>query len=75
MKKQSCDTFVILYKLSEGFSELDLGSEAKRLELGRFPTPAGAFRLELAYRTQMAKERATTPAEGQESPNQVGTVR
>uniref|UniRef100_A0A8L8JXS5 IRS-type PTB domain-containing protein n=1 Tax=Heligmosomoides polygyrus TaxID=6339 RepID=A0A8L8JXS5_HELPZ len=74
VKKQSCDTFVILYKLSEGFSELDLGSEAKRLELGRFPTPAGAFRLELAYRTQMAKERATTPAEGQESPNQLSII-
>ncbi|VDO31313.1 unnamed protein product, partial [Haemonchus placei] len=71
VKKQSCDTFVILYKLFEGFSEIDLGSEAKRLELGRFPTPVGAFRLELAYRTQMAKERGPSPGGGHESPNQV----
>uniref|UniRef100_A0A0K0DEY7 Autophagy-related protein 13 n=1 Tax=Angiostrongylus cantonensis TaxID=6313 RepID=A0A0K0DEY7_ANGCA len=68
VKKQSCDTFVILYRLGEGLSELDLGTEAKRLELGRFPTPAGAFRLEVAYRTQM--ERALSPRDGHESPNQ-----
>ncbi|KAK5971967.1 hypothetical protein GCK32_015880 [Trichostrongylus colubriformis] len=74
VKKQSCDTFVILYKLGEGFSEIDLGSEAKRMELGRFPTPVGAFRLELAYRTQMAKERATSPGEGHESPNQMSII-
>ncbi|VDM63221.1 unnamed protein product [Angiostrongylus costaricensis] len=71
VKKQSCDTFVILYKLGEGLSELDLGTEAKRLELGRFPTPAGAFRLEVAYRTQM--ERALSPRDGHESPNQPAT--
>nr|CDJ87405.1 Protein of unknown function DUF2224 domain containing protein [Haemonchus contortus] len=74
VKKQSCDTFVILYKLFEGFSEIDLGSEAKRLELGRFPTPVGAFRLELAYRTQMAKERGPSPGGGHESPNQMSII-
>ncbi|KAE9418312.1 hypothetical protein Angca_009272 [Angiostrongylus cantonensis] len=72
VKKQSCDTFVILYRLGEGLSELDLGTEAKRLELGRFPTPAGAFRLEVAYRTQM--ERALSPRDGHESPNQMSIV-
>ncbi|KAJ1348694.1 hypothetical protein KIN20_004049 [Parelaphostrongylus tenuis] len=72
VKKQSCDTFVILYRLGEGLSELDLGTEAKRLELGRFPTPAGAFRLEVAYRTQM--ERALSPRDGRESPNQMSMV-
>ncbi|CAJ0599803.1 unnamed protein product [Cylicocyclus nassatus] len=30
-KKQSCDAFVIFYKLGEGASELDLGSETKRI--------------------------------------------
>ncbi|KJH50959.1 HpcH/HpaI aldolase/citrate lyase family protein, partial [Dictyocaulus viviparus] len=72
VKKQSCDTFVILYKLGEGVSELDLGTEAKRLELGRFPTPAGAFKLEVAYRTQM--ERALSPREGHESPLQMSII-
>ncbi|KIH62142.1 hypothetical protein ANCDUO_07580 [Ancylostoma duodenale] len=74
VKKQSCDTFVILYKLGEGASELDLGSEAKRIDLGRFPTPVGAFKLEVAYRTQMAKERALSPREGHESPNQMSII-
>ncbi|EPB67198.1 hypothetical protein ANCCEY_13709 [Ancylostoma ceylanicum] len=74
VKKQSCDTFVILYKLGEGSSELDLGSEAKRIDLGRFPTPVGAFKLEVAYRTQMAKERALSPREGHESPNQMSII-
>ncbi|VDL77630.1 unnamed protein product, partial [Nippostrongylus brasiliensis] len=74
VKKQGEDTFVILYKIGEGPSELDLGSEAKRLELGRFPTPVGAFRLELAYRTQMTKERAMSPGGGHESPNQMSII-
>ncbi|KAK6758160.1 hypothetical protein RB195_015778 [Necator americanus] len=74
VKKQSCDTFVILYKLGEGTSELDLGSEAKRIDLGRFPTPVGAFTLEVAYRTQMAKERTLSPPEGHESPNQMSII-
>uniref|UniRef100_A0A1I7XIP8 PH domain-containing protein n=1 Tax=Heterorhabditis bacteriophora TaxID=37862 RepID=A0A1I7XIP8_HETBA len=73
VKKQSADTFIILYKLCEGQSTIELGSDAKRMELGRFPTPIGAFKLELAYRTQMEVERALTPEVG-ESLNQVGEL-
>ncbi|CAJ0929817.1 unnamed protein product, partial [Mesorhabditis belari] len=60
VKKQGPETFVILYRIAEGASSLDLGSEMKTIRLGSLATQIGTFSLELNYRTRMEIEQKIT---------------
>ncbi|GMS81329.1 hypothetical protein PENTCL1PPCAC_3504 [Pristionchus entomophagus] len=62
VKKQGAETFVIIYRVLEGRSTIDLGAECKKKDLGSVPAPYGNFYLQLAYRTKMEIDRAATPA-------------
>lgn len=54
VSKQHLDTYVILYKVSFGEPDYSiLGEERKFKQLGTLPTPYGAIRMDLHYRTNM----------------------
>uniref|UniRef100_A0A1I7WJM5 Autophagy-related protein 13 n=1 Tax=Heterorhabditis bacteriophora TaxID=37862 RepID=A0A1I7WJM5_HETBA len=53
VKKQSHDTFVILYRIYEGEPSADLGDESKHNRIGYLPSPYGSICLDLTFRTQM----------------------
>lgn len=54
VRKQSPETFVILYRVFEGEPDLDLlGEGQKYLRLGYLPSPFGSVNVDLHYRTRM----------------------
>ncbi|CAJ0582019.1 unnamed protein product, partial [Mesorhabditis spiculigera] len=57
VKKQGPDTFVILYRIVEGPSTLELGKELKCHRVGTVTTVHGSFNVDLKYRTRMELEQ------------------
>ncbi|CAD6196419.1 unnamed protein product [Caenorhabditis auriculariae] len=61
VKKQSAETFIILYKVNSSESQIDLGQDSKEMVIGSLPSVIGNIRLRLAYRTKMQIDRTITP--------------
>ncbi|VDN32114.1 unnamed protein product [Gongylonema pulchrum] len=53
VRKQSAETFVIMYRVYEKEPEMDLGDEQRRVNIGVVASPFGGFRIDLHYRTKM----------------------
>ncbi|VDM98630.1 unnamed protein product [Thelazia callipaeda] len=60
VRKQSPDTFIIMYRVYEKEPEMDLGEEQKKVRIGLVASPFGAFSLYLLYRTKMEIDRMAT---------------
>ncbi|VDK65322.1 unnamed protein product [Onchocerca ochengi] len=60
VRKQSPDTFIIMYRVYEKEPEMDLGEEQKKVRIGLVASPFGGFSVDLLYRTKMEIDRTTT---------------
>ncbi|KAK6109654.1 Autophagy-related protein 13 family protein [Brugia pahangi] len=60
VRKQSPDTFIIMYRVYEKEPEMDLGEEHKKVRIGLVTSPFGGFSVDLLYRTKMEIDRTTT---------------
>lgn len=58
VRKQSSDTYIIMYRVYEKEPEMDLGEEQKKVRIGTVASPFGGFLVDLHYRTKMEIDRA-----------------
>lgn len=57
VRKQSAETFIILYRVYEGEPTMDLGEDSRKIRIGSLPSPFGAICVDLLYRTRMEINR------------------
>uniref|UniRef100_F1L2U7 Autophagy-related protein 13 n=1 Tax=Ascaris suum TaxID=6253 RepID=F1L2U7_ASCSU len=62
-RKQSPETFIIIYRVCEGEPKLDLGDEQRKFRIGTIASPFGALCVDLAYRTRMEIDEPLRMAE------------
>ncbi|CAD6185530.1 unnamed protein product [Caenorhabditis auriculariae] len=53
VKKQSEDSFIVLYRLYDSTVTSNMGKDSKKRRLGELPTPFGTLCLDLVFRTSM----------------------
>ncbi|CAI4223043.1 unnamed protein product [Auanema sp. JU1783] len=74
VKKQSAETFVVLYRIVSGPSTIDIGRDAKKIRLGNLSSYIGSWKLDLSYRTRMEIEPSNSHVmDGADSFQRIGS--